>query len=162
MELEPLRWRIAGGNAQVIKRHQLRELTLSEKVPVNVRYGEYNKLRYETTESAMRVYLNDELIQQITVPHFPRVTSVTTETAEEVIIKIVNIHDQDESVSIELDCEVDNECIVDYCNGEPSAMNSLDNPRNVWEKRKTLSNAAATFTYAASANSINILTLKKK
>lgn len=162
MELEPFRWRIADGNAQGIKRHQLWEFALSEKVPVNVRYGEYNKLRYETTESVMRVYLNDVLIQQVMVPHFPRVASVTTETDEEVIIKIVNIHDQDESVSIELDCDVDNEYIVDYCEGKPSDMNSLDNPRNVWEKRKTLSNAAATFTYVAPASSISILTLKKK
>jgi len=161
MELEPFRFRIADGKAAVTQGRLFRGKPMAEEVAVHVKYGEYNTLAYETNKSTMRVYLNGELVQEVTLPNYPRVASVTTETEDEVIVKIVNIFDQAEAVEINLDCDVEDAYKLYFCEGEPTAKNSLDNPFNVATQEKAMAGAAKSFTFEASASSINVLVLKK-
>ena len=162
MELEPFKFKIENGVATISEGKNFRPNALCEPFEVNVKYGEYNKIGYETTESSMKVYLNDEFVKEVTVPNFPRIASVTTETEDEVIIKIVNIHKEAEDVAITLDVDVLGEYNVHFCAGDPDDMNSLDNPTNVCDEEKVLTGAAKEFTFTAPASSINVLTLRKK
>jgi len=159
--VQPFNWTISAGESKLAQGRRMRMTDLVEPKAVALKYGEYNTFKYEADDKSIKLYINGELVQEAVVPNFPKIASVTTDTDDEVIVKIVNIGDSCEPVEIELDCDVASDYEVKYFTGDPTAENTLDNPENVHDEARCATGAAKNFVFEAPASSINVLVLKK-
>ena len=115
--LEPLRW-IVEGNTAALYRGGISLTQYSEPKQISLRYGEYNEFHYELTKTAVSLYLNGKLIDTVELPHYQSMCSVTTDTDDSVIIKIVNFSETDDPVCISIDCDVKSEYEVSQLTGK--------------------------------------------
>ena len=99
---------------------------------------------------------------EVELPHYEEIQAVALEDADNLIIKVVNIAEEERDIVITLDCPVETEYRAGVLTGEPSDRNTLENPETVTEHWNTLTGADAAFTYQAPASSVNVLCLKKK
>lgn len=159
--LEPLRW-IVEGNTAALYRGGISLTQYSEPKQISLRYGEYNEFHYELTKTAVSLYLNGKLIDTVELPHYQSMCSVTTDTDDSVIIKIVNFSETDDPVCISIDCDVKSEYEVSQLTGKADFENSLDNPDQVHDTTTMLTGASRCFTFTAPGLSVNVLKLKKK
>lgn len=159
--LEPLRW-IVEGNTAALYRGGISLTQYSEPKQISLRYGEYNEFHYELTKTAVSLYLNGKLIDTVELPHYQSMCSVTTDTDDSVIIKIVNFSETDDPVCISIDCDVKSEYEVLQLTGKADFENSLDNPDQVHDTTTMLTGAGRCFTFTAPGLSVNVLKLKKK
>ena len=159
--LEPLRW-IVEGNTAALYRGGISLTQYSEPKQISLRYGEYNEFHYELTKTAVSLYLNGKLIDTVELPHYQSMCSVTTDTDDSVIIKIVNYSETDDPVCISIDCDVKSEYEVSQLTGKADFENSLDNPDQVHDTTTMLTGAGRCFTFTAPGLSVNVLKLKKK
>ena len=159
--LEPLRW-IVEGNTAALYRGGISLTQYSEPKQISLRYGEYNEFHYELTKTAVSLYLNGTLIDTVELPHYQSMCSVTTDTDDSVIIKIVNFSETDDPVCISIDCDVKSEYEVSQLTGKADFENSLDNPDQVHDTTTMLTGAGRCFTFTAPGLSVNVLKLKKK
>ena len=159
--LEPLRW-IVEGNTAALYRGGISLTQYSEPKQISLRYGEYNEFHYELTKTAVSLYLNGKLIDTVELPHYQSMCSVTTDTDDSVIIKIVNFSETDDPVCISIDCDVKSEYEVSQLTGKADFENSLDNPDQVHDTTTMLTGAGRCFTFTAPGLSVNVLKLKKK
>lgn len=162
MELEPFQWTISGGKSTITQGRRRNVKVYAPETDVDVKYNEFNTLRYETCASSVKVFLNGQLVQEAVLPNYPGIASVVTDTDDEVIVKVVNIMEKPEKVEISLDCDVQKDYLVNFFTGKPTDKNSLENPKNVCDQEVTLSGAAKEFAYEAPASSVSVLVLKKK
>ena len=158
--LEPLRWMFRDGQATLM-RGPFRLEPVAEPVNVNVRYGEFNKVRYVLRDTEVDLYLNGELIQTVELPNYPSMCSVCTDSDEEVIVKIVNFSENEDNVQITLDCDVESEYRVEYLTGEADAENTLVDPEYVRDRQENRMGAGREFVFHAAPLSVNVLILKK-
>ena len=158
--LEPLRWMFQDGQATLM-RGGFRLEPVAGPVRVNVRYGAFNKVRYVLKDTEVDLYLNDELIQTVELPHYPSLCSVCTDSDDEVIIKIVNFSEKGDDVQIDLDCDVASEYRVEYLTGEADAENTLADPELVRDRLETRMGAGREFVFSAAPLSVNVLILRK-
>ena len=159
--LEPLRW-IVEGNTAALYRGGIFLTQYSEPKQISLRYGEYNEFHYELTKTAVSLYLNGTLIDTVELPHYQSMCSVTTDTDDSVIIKLVNFSETDDPVCISIDCDVKSEYEVSQLTGKADFENSLDNPDQVHDTTTMLTGAGRYFTFTAPGLSVNVLKLKKK
>lgn len=159
--LEPLRW-IVEGNTAALYRGGISLTQYSEPKQISLRYGEYNEFHYELTKTAVSLYLNGKLIDTVELPHYQSMCSVTTDTDDSVIIKIVNFSETDDPVCISIDCDVKSEYEVSQLTGKADFENSLDNPDQVHDTTTMFTGAGRCFTFTAPGLSVNVLKLKKK
>ncbi len=158
--MEPLRWMIKDGRATLV-RGGFRPEPIAESVAVNLKLNEYNHFHYELSETEVKLYLNDELIQTVELPNYQAACSVVTDTKDEVIVKYVNFSEKPDNVEITLDCDIQSDYTVSYLSGKADAENSLASPDNVQDKTKKLTGAGRSFIYTAEPLSVNVLSLKK-
>lgn len=158
--LETLRWVIADGQSSVV-RGMFRSSVVSPAKPVNIKYGEFNTLKYVATLKDVSLYINGELVDVAELPNYPSMSSVVTDTDEQVIIKIVNFSDNADDVEINIDCGVKGEYTVGLLTGAADAENTIENPECVRDVLLAKTGAARNFTYKAPALSVNVLTLTK-
>lgn len=161
MRVQPFNWILSDGESRVTEGRWMRQTDLVAPAAVKLNYGEYNTLKYEATAESIKLYVNGQLVQTAIVPNFPKIASVTTDTEDQIIVKIVNIGDTAEPVEIDLDCDVLPDYEVKFFTGDPTAENTLDNPTNVHDEAKAATGAAKNFVFEAPASSINVLLLKK-
>ena len=135
---------------------------LTDAVPVKLKMGEYNTLRYEADGEVLKVYINGELVQQAHLPTRQKTAASATTSESEVIVKIVNFSPDPEDVEITLDCPVEDGYTLAYLAGDGDAMNDENNPENVHDVVTACTGASEAFTFHAPANSANVLILKKK
>lgn len=160
--VRPFQWRIKDGRSTFQEVHNPKPIALTSEVTVTLTMGVYNKFKYVVTGEKMSLYVNDELIQETSVPNFPSMASVVCDTEEEVIVKIVNMNPDSEDINISLDCDVESDYKVDVLTGGKFDENSIDDPTKVQDVEVELSGASRQFVYRASAYSLNIIHLKKK
>ncbi|QHQ63556.1 alpha-L-arabinofuranosidase [Anaerocolumna sedimenticola] len=159
--VKPFIWKIKDSISSFTESSYPEEIRLSKDSKVVLKTGEFNQFRYNTDGRNMSLYLNDILIHEASVPSFPVLASVVTDTEQEVIIKAVNMAPEEEAVDITLDCEVDSDYQVLILTGDKQAENSFEDPENISDKRILLKGAGKSFTYQAPAYSVNIIRLKK-
>lgn len=158
--LEPLRWMLKDGKATLM-RGGMRMEAIAESKDVKINYGEFNKIHYELGQTHVDLYLNGELIQTVERPNYPVMCSVVTENDEEIIVKVVNFSEREDSVEISLDVPVKDEFIAEVLTGEAEAENTLEEPEHVTDVILNLSGAGQNFVYKSPALSVNVLRLKK-
>lgn len=159
--LDPLRWMFKDGSATLM-RGGIRLEPIAESKDVNIRYGEFNKVRYELGKTHVKLFLNDDLIQTVELPNYPAMCSVVTEDEKEVIIKVVNFSDKEDNVNISLDTLVESDYVAEVLSGKADAENSLDIPENIHDRIVKLNGAGKNFVYKADALSVNVLRFEKK
>lgn len=159
--LECIRWVIKDDTAYLARGNVALKRMSNVKKAV-LKRNAFNRIRYTIEGSYVDLYLNDELIDHAELPYYPSLGSVVTDTADTVIIKIVNFAYESDDVEITLDCEVASEYRVDFFTGKAEAENSIENPEVIRDETVVMCGAAKTFTYKAPALSVNILILNKK
>ncbi len=159
--LEMFRWVIHDGKAVVLRGGVTSVKAISEEKEVRLIDGAYNKLRCEVCQPHVSLYLNDELIDVVELPHYQSMCSVVTDTDEEIIIKAVNFSEEADDIEITLDCDVASDYTVALLTGEAEDENSLEDPENVHDVLIAKTGAARIFIYQAPALSVNVLRLKK-
>lgn len=160
--VRPFQWRIKNGTSSLKERRYPEPVLLAQEVSVDLNIGVYNKFKYIVTGKTMSFYVNDQLIQEVVVPNFPSMTSVVTDTQEEVVIKIVNMASKVDDVHITLDCEVESNYKVGILTGNKFDENTIDEPERVHDIEEFLDGASKEFIYHAPAYSINVIHLNKK
>ena len=112
-------------------------------------------------ETEVSLYLNDELIHMVELPHYQSMCSVVTDTEDEVMVKIVNFSEEKDAVEIHLDCDVASEYIASVLTGAADAENTLEEPEHVQDITMAMKGAGRDFVFNASGLSVNVLRLKK-
>ena len=87
------------------------------------------------------------------LPSFAALNTVVTDTEEEVIVKLVNMGEEEENIAINLDCEVESEYCAYVLTGEKLAENSFEKPEHVRDWKYQFLRCG-TFLYAYSSTVI--------
>jgi alpha-L-arabinofuranosidase len=159
--VHPFLWRIKDGKSTFIERSYPNDTELSAAVEAELKVGDYNHFRYEADGRRMLLYLNGKLLHEAAVPAFRAVSSVACGTDSEIIIKAVNMSEEEQDIEIILDCEVEDEYEACRVSGEKNAENSFERPYNIYDEKYRLTGAAKEFVYKAPALSANVIRLKK-
>jgi hypothetical protein len=158
----PFLWRIKDGMSTFVERAYPHETELSAAAEAKLEIGAFNHFCYEADGRTMRLYLNGKLLHEASVPSFQAISSVACGTDTQIIIKTVNMSEEEQDIEIILDCEVEDQYEVLRISGEKTAENSFERPDNISDKAYRLTGAASEFTYKAPALSVNVIRLKKR
>ncbi|MBP1755937.1 MAG: Alpha-L-arabinofuranosidase [Firmicutes bacterium] len=161
-KVRPFLWRLKDGRSSLWEKEFPEHLRLDKEKAVKLKEGEFNHFRYTTDGKKLSLFVNGELVHDIEVPSFQALNSVVSDSDTEVIIKLVNMADQVDEVSLELDCEVCEEYKAYILTGDKTAENSFKNPDRVCDEECILKGADRTFNYVAPPFSVNVLRLTKK
>ena len=139
---------------------------VTEQKPCTITADKEYDIKVEVGADTIRCYLDGELIHELFDPQsFDPIFAHIGETDNnEIIVKLVNTTPQVREVQINLNnVEVlpeGKELVL----SDPSSLaeNTMQRPTAVAPKEGIVKNAASKFSYKAKANSISILTLKKK
>jgi alpha-L-arabinofuranosidase len=124
-------------------------------------------IKIELKGNQIRGYLDDKLVVDIT--DAPPETSnplyanaVKKSSSGEVILRVVNAEAEPQTINVALQGmnSVAKEAQVEVLQGEPTEMNSIDQPTKIFPKKSTIDNVGPTFDYEAPAYSVNIIRLK--
>ncbi len=159
--LEVSRWILSGGKSWVA-RGSFPPQPISEARDVHLIPCAYNRLEYTVSGHSLSLSVNGEPVDTVSLPSYPALGMVATDTENTVILKIVNFGDVSDPVEINLDCDVASEYTVGLLTGKAEDENSLENPEHVHDVRLSLSGASRSFAYEAPALSVSVLTLKKQ
>ena len=140
---------------------------LGARVPFQVETGRWYNLRLEVRGTRYRAFVDDQLIteasaepQPTATPAYASATYVKTDNT--VIVKVVNAGATALDTTINLrgvgHVEPNGTAIV--LAGEPSAVNTLDEPLKVAPKQEAIDHASASFRHTFEAHSLTILKLK--
>lgn len=122
----------------------------------------WHTFAWETDLEVMKLFVDDRLIHELPVPSSPLISSVASVTEEEIILKLVNIAESVQHVSVELDCDVKSEYVLTVLTGEKCQMNTLEEPEAVRDYTQKRTGAAKAFVYEAPALSVSVLRLCKE
>ena len=157
-------WSITNGESWVYARKGQRD-ALTERVPLDIDFSQYNEYRMVTAEKTIRCYVNGKLIHEAPIVSMPYITASATvdDGTREVILKLVNIRDDAIDLPLSFDCEIGDTAAAEILTGESKcAKNTMDAPEAVVPRKTTLTGVSAHYTYSAPANSINILRFSMK
>ncbi len=160
--VNPFLWSIKDNVSTFVEKAYPNNIELSPSIEARLKTGEFNKFHYEVDGKRMLLYLNGELLHEAAVPAFKAMTSVVSDDDLEIIIKAVNMSEQEDYVEILLDCEVEGDYEAYVVSGEKTAENSFEKPKNVRDVKLSLIGASKEFTYKAPALSANVIRLKKR
>ena len=159
--LEVSRWILSGGRS-FVARGSFPPEPFSEPKEVTLKMNDFNRLKYTVAGHTVTLEVNGRKIDTVELPSWPAVGTVATDTEESVIIKIVNLSDRSEPVSVTLDCDVETDYTVGLLTGKAEDENSPESPEHVRDILLQASGASRSFVYEAPPLSVNILTLRKK
>lgn len=157
-------WSVTNGESWVYARKGQRD-PLTEKVRLNIDFNRYNEYKTVTTETTIQCYINGELIHEAPIVSMPYITASATvdEAKKEVILKLVNISDNDLKIPLEFDCEIESTAVAEILTGENKcAKNTMDSPEAVIPQKVILDHVSKNYSYTVPANSINILQFPMK
>ncbi len=160
--VQPIRWTIKDRQSTVTAGVGFRQYPLADPTEVSLEPGVFHNLCMESDGKRLRCSLDGVCVTEVELPHYEEIQAVALEDADNLIIKVVNIAEEERDIAITLDCPVETEYRAGVLTGEPSDRNTLENPETVTEHWNTLTGADAAFTYQAPASSVNVLCLKKK
>ena len=92
-----------------VERAYPHETELSAAAEAKLEIGAFNHFCYEADGRTMRLYLNGKLLHEASVPSFQAISSVACGTDTQIIIKTVNMSEEEQDIEIILDCEVEDQ-----------------------------------------------------
>ncbi|MDK2807617.1 MAG: alpha-L-arabinofuranosidase [Clostridiales bacterium] len=161
-KVKAFQWKITETTCSVmdVESEQTKQI-LSEQ-DIVLKRGAYNHFRYIADAEKIQLFINHVHISDFLVPGFSSLSSVVTDTTEQVIIKVVNMAPHEDEIEITLDCEVADTYSAAILSGEQLAQNTEQNPQNICDEERVLSGAGRCFHYRAPAYSLQVLRLTKK
>jgi alpha-L-arabinofuranosidase len=149
----------AGGMKQVI----------GPSADMSVETGHWYDVRVEVKGRNIRCYLDDKLIEEVTDAPLPSplpvyASTVRDTTTGDLLLRVVNTAATEEAIRIDLAGakRIGKTATGEYIEGDPKAVNSVENPTGIAPKPVTINNAGPQFTHAFPAHSVTILRLKTK
>ncbi len=159
--IKPLLWKIKNGVSTLEDQVYPGPAILASAENVVFSDNEFQKVGYCYENNKLKLYLNGEILHDVELPSFPLLSTVVTDTDAEVIVKMVNMSDQEEAVELTLDCMVGDEYRALVMTGEKTQGNSFEGPQNICDKEYIKTGADQNFIYTAPAYSANVLILDK-
>ena len=160
-KVRPFLWKIRNGRSRLEEKEYPANILLDSDKVVKLKQGEFNHFSYSSDGSKLRLFVNQELIHEIELPSFRTLHTVVSDTDQEVILKLVNMAEQEDEVLITLDCDVAREYTAYLITGDKKAENSFENPIHVQDLEYQRTGAAREFVYQAPPLSVNVLRLQK-
>lgn len=160
--VQPFLWKVNSGSSCLIDQLAPGKPIL-DKVACNVKIDRmFHNFSYRTDLKKLWLYIDGELIHEVMIPSFAALNSVVTDTEEEVIVKLVNMAEEENDVVIDLDCDVESEYCAYVLTGEKLAENSFEKPEYVHDRKYQLCGAGRSFTHTVPKLSASVLILKKR
>ncbi|MCM1190579.1 MAG: alpha-L-arabinofuranosidase [bacterium] len=159
--VQPIRWTVAEGMSSLTAGVGFRKYALTKPVPLELEEGVYHRLAMEAEGGRLRCMADGRIVTEIELPHYDELQSIALEDGNDVLIKLVNIADEEKAVEISLDCEVESGYLKSVITGQPSDCNTLQEPEKVTDKKSGETGAARVFTYKAPGSSVNVLRLTR-
>ena len=159
--LEPIRMAVKDGAARVV-RGGYRPAPMAPEVSVPVTENAYNLLRCEVDETCIRFSVNGFALAPVELPHYPAMSAAASDSAEEIVLKLVNFTEKTDPVRILTDCPVESDYRAERMSGAPDAENTPEDPEYVRDIAFALTGASQDFVYDMPPMSVNVLILKKR
>ncbi len=140
---------------------------IGNEVPGRIETGRWYDIRIVLSGGNVKCYLDGKLMHDVDYPSMKSIYASATRDNHkgEVIVKVVNVDSQPHATAIQLDG-------VSQVNGpaqaivltaaNPTAENSLADPKNVVPKAETLKLNDATFQHTFPGNSVTVLRIPSK
>ena len=160
--VKPFLWKLSGGKSSLVEKEYPADVLLDEEKDVELIKDRFNTFSYTTDGKELVLCVNGMEIHRITLPNFPALHMVATDTEEEVILKMVNMSEEEDEVLLELDCEVEEKYKAYILEGKKEEVNSFTETENICDREYLLTGASSRFLYKAPALSLNILRLVKR
>lgn len=160
--VQPVRWTIHEGLSQLIAGVGFRKYALTDPVSLELEKGVYHRFVMEAEDGKLRCAVDGRVVTEIELPHYDEMQSIALEDGDDIIVKLVNIADQEKAVELSLDCEVESDYLRSVITGRASDCNTLQEPEKVTARQSRETGAAKSFLYAMPASSVNVLRLRKK
>ncbi len=157
--VQPIRWMIENGKSHLYAGVGFRQYELTEAVELSLEENIYHKMEMDSDGKYLTCIADGETIMKVELPHYDEIETIALEDDKELILKVVNIADEEKTIEIELDREVESSYKRAVIAGKPEDMNSLANPNRIVEKWSTQEGAGKCFVYEAPASSVNVLCL---
>ena len=159
---EHFSWLVKNGCGTGCTVHWLVDQPVCDPVPLPIVSGEYMHIKLEADNTQILCYINDALVQTIQMKKYPCTGVCASSDDQEIQLKIVNMSDSADSMTIRLDCNVESSYEALVLTGDSAeARNTLDNPKNVAPVLYKKEGAGREFVFEATPLSFNVLKLKK-
>jgi len=154
-------WEIEGDTGSVVQRPFFiaKDKNNFKKLPI--RLGEYNTFKVVLKRETFDCYVNGEYVQTGILTRYNLVHATADRNGADVNLKIVNLSEQDEEITVDMGFDVEDTASGEILAGDPLGGNTLANPLNVHTEQIT-ANTGRTFVYKAPKNSLTALKLKVK
>ena len=160
--VQPIRWTIKEGTSRLEIGVGFRKYSLLEPVKIELETGRYHQFCMESDGQMLYCKIDGKSVMEIELPHYDEIQTIALEDEKEIILKVVNIAEEECPLEICLDTPIESGYTTGVITGNPSDKNSLEKPETVTEKYSYCTGADTCFTYSVPANSVNVLRLKKK
>jgi len=160
--VQPIRWTIKEGISRLEIGVGFRKYNLAEPVKIELETGVYHQFCMESDTQMLYCKIDGKTVMEIELPHYDEIQTIALEDEKEIILKVVNIAEEECPLEICLDTPIESGYTTGVITGNPSDKNSLEKPETVTEKYSYCTGADTCFTYSVPANSVNVLRLKKK
>ena len=138
---------------------------IGDSQPLSLDAGRWYNIKIEVKGESFKCSLDGKVMHEfVDTMNFDPLYAHVGETDSSVIVKIVNVSGNDQSVTVNLKGApaLASNATVTYMNGSPDDENSFRVPKQVAPKTETISGVGESFTYTARANSVNIIEVKKQ
>jgi len=153
-------WELSCGKSKVYEDRFFDRENLGEDKDFVLSEG-WHDFKIVTRQDGFDCYVDGELVQEAKLPSYSAVDAVADVTEDEVIVKIVNFTDKQDTIEVALDCDVKSDYCVQLLTGDALDGNSIEEPEKVKAVELCADGAARNFIYNAPAYSLSILRLKK-
>ncbi|MCR4588544.1 MAG: glycoside hydrolase [Lachnospiraceae bacterium] len=155
-------WRIENGIGQTRVPHFFdKPLCDEEKTAISIDYSVFNHYKIVCDAFGFTCYINGEKVQERKHPLHPVLAAVSTQDADKIYLKIVNVDDQEQKVTIETDCAIGDEVCLEVLAADPDEVNSFADMEKVSAKAGVLEKQGD-LEYSVPAHSVNVLVLNKR
>ncbi len=159
--VQPLRWTIKDGISRLQAGVGFRKYSLAKPVKVELETGCYHHFCMESDGRRLYCRIDGREVMQAELPHYEEIQTVALEGEKEILLKVVNLAEEERALEIILDCPVEPLYKAGVIAGKASDKNSLADPEAVTEHWTIHSGAAREFTYRAPACSVSVLRIGK-
>lgn len=162
-------WNVGGwGNSRTALEHAVGggKIEVGQAVSMHVDNDRWYDIRVEAQDNHIRCFLDDKLVQDVTIRGTPSLTAVAglSSRTNEIVVKVVNADAETREVDMSLTgTEIRNEGkAITLTSASLDDENSMDNPTRVSPISSTISGLGTTFAYSFPPHSVTILRLKQK
>lgn len=159
--VQPVRWSINNGICKLIAGIGFRKYDMTKPVEISLEKGVFHRFKMDSDGKNIYCFIDDEMIMQAELNHYDEIQTIALEEDDNIILKVVNISENDRPLEITLDCDVESDYRICTISANATDKNTMEEPEKVVDVWSEKQGAASTFTYDVKASSVNVIVLKK-